>query len=106
LRAKLEKKAHDFGKDFVYQKLCSLDPDFAKTLHPNNLPYVIRAIEVKILTGKSKAEFRKEKILKYDTFFLTPYDNNRETLYENIDIRVENMLEEGLVEEVKNILKK
>ncbi len=106
LRAILEKEALDFGKDFVYQKLCSLDPEFAQTLHPNNLPYVIRAIEVKMLTGKSKAEFRKEKILKYDTLFLTPYDDNRENLYKNIDTRVETMFQNGLVEEVKNILEK
>jgi tRNA A37 N6-isopentenylltransferase MiaA len=51
-----------------------LDPDYAKTLHPNNLRYVIRAIEVKIMSGIAKTDFIKEKVLKYDTLFLTPYD--------------------------------
>ncbi|NUJ97237.1 tRNA (adenosine(37)-N6)-dimethylallyltransferase MiaA [Candidatus Gracilibacteria bacterium] len=106
LRKKLTQEAHDFGNDFVYKKLCEIDSDFAQTLHPNNLNYVIRALEIKLLSGKSKGEFKKEKVLNYDTLFLTPYNGEREKLYENINSRVENMLEEGLIEEIKNILGK
>lgn len=106
LRKKLTQEAHDFWNEFVYKKLCEIDSDFAQTLHPNNLNYVIRALEIKLLSGKSKGEFKKEKILKYNTLFLTPYNGEREKLYENINSRVENMLEEWLVEEIKNILEK
>lgn len=106
LRAKLEKEAEELGNDFIYQKLCKLDPEYAQTLHPNNRAYIIRALEVKLLSGKSKSTFKKEKILSYDTFFLTPYDGNREALYEKIDTRVDAMWKEGLINEVKNILKK
>jgi len=63
-------------------------------LHFNNIRYVIRAIEVKMLTGKSKTEFRKEKTLKYDTLFLTPYNGNREYLYTRIDKRVQMMFDD------------
>jgi len=106
LRAKLEKEAEELGNDFIYQKLYKLDPEYAQTLHPNNRAYIIRALEVKLLSGKSKSAFKKEKIFSYDTLFLTPYDWNREALYEKIDTRVDAMWKEGLINEVKNILKK
>ena len=57
----------------MYNKLVEIDPEYAKELHPNNLQYVIRAIEVKIVTGKSKRDFRTDKKLKYETLYLTPY---------------------------------
>ena len=106
LRKELEKEANKFWKEYLYKKLQDLDPDYAKTLHPNNLNYVIRALEIKILSWKSKSDFIKEKKLIYDTLFLTPYDGNREKLYERINKRVDLMIEDWLIEEVKNLLKK
>lgn len=104
LRKKLEKEAENFWNDYVYNKLVKLDPEYAKELHPNNLNYVIRAIEVKTLTWKSKKDFRKEKKLKFDTLFLTPYNWYREELYNKINNRVQSMFDNWLVWEVKNIL--
>jgi tRNA dimethylallyltransferase len=86
--------------------LCKIDPDYAKELHPNNLRYVIRALEVKMITGKSKRDFREEKTLKYDVLFLTPYIGNRELLYNRINKRVKMMFDEGLIQEVSTLLKK
>lgn len=106
LRDKLEKERIEFWNEFIWQKLFEIDKEYAKELHPNNYRYVIRALEVKILTGKSKLDFREEKILKYDTFFVTPYDWNREKLYEKINKRIKIMFETGLLEEVQNLLKK
>ncbi|MCP4522633.1 MAG: tRNA (adenosine(37)-N6)-dimethylallyltransferase MiaA [Candidatus Gracilibacteria bacterium] len=103
LRKQLENEAKENGNDFVYQKLCEIDPEYAKELHPNNVQYVIRAIEVKKLTGKSKKDFRTEKKLQYDTLFITPYDGKREHLYGTINSRVQQMFEDGLVEEVKKL---
>ena len=105
LRKKLELEAIQFWKNFVYEKLKKIDPEYALEVHPNNLNYVIRGIEVKILTGKSKKDFQTEKKFKYDTLLLTPYDGNRDVLYEKINFRVEKMSEDGLIEEVENILK-
>lgn len=105
LREVLEKEAADFGNEYVYKKLQELDPEYAKELHPNNVQYVIRALEVKIITGKSKKEFRSEKKLKYDVLFLTPDIPDREYLYNRINTRVKMMFDEGLVEEVKNLRK-
>jgi tRNA dimethylallyltransferase len=106
LRKKLEQEAKEFWNEFLYKKLLELDLEYAKTLHPNNVQYVIRALEIKILTWKSKSDFIQEKIPKYDILFLTPYDWNREKLYERINKRVDLMFEQGLLEEVKILLKK
>ena len=103
LRSKLEKNALDKWNDYVYNKLVEIDPEYAKELHPNNVQYVIRAIEVKTITGKSKSDFRTDKTLKYDTLFLTPYEWDRESLYNRINLRVQMMFDEGLVEEVKSL---
>lgn len=103
LRKQLEQEAKEFWNDFVYKKLQDIDPEYAKELHPNNLQYVIRALEVKMLSGKSKKDFRKEKKLKYDVLFLTPYNADREFLYNRINKRVQMMFDEWLVEEVKSL---
>lgn len=105
LRKSLESEAEKYWNEFVYKKLVKIDPEYAKELHYNNIRYVIRAIEVKILTWKSKTEFREEKKLKYDILFLNPYDWNREKLYKNIDKRVQIMFDEWLIDEVKSLLK-
>ena len=106
LREKLEDERIKFWNEFIWKKLQEIDPDYASELHLNNYRYVIRALEVKILTWKSKKEFREEKNLKYDTFFITPYDWNREKLYEKIDLRIKSMFENWLLEEVRNLLTK
>lgn len=106
LRNKLEKDALKYWNNYVYNKLSEIDPEYAKVIHPNNLRYVIRAIEVKILTWKSKLDFKKEKELKYDTLFLTPYKWDREELYSNINIRIQNMFDIWLVKEIEDLLSK
>lgn len=106
LRNKLELERLEFWNEYIWNKLNELDPNYAKELHPNNYRYVIRALEVKIITGKSKTEFRTEKTLKYDVLFLTPYSWNREELYEKINKRIQMMFDDWLVLEVQNLLKK
>lgn len=104
IRSKYEKIAEKNWSKAVYQELVKLDPEYAKELDPNNTRYIIRAIEVKLITGKSKKDFREDKKLKYDTLFLTPYNWDRKKLYDKINLRVEMMFELGLLEEVKKIL--
>jgi tRNA dimethylallyltransferase len=106
LRNELEKQAEEFWNEYIWEKLNKIDPEYAKQLHPNNTRYVIRAIEVKTLTWKSKLDFREEKILKYDVLFLTPYKGDREYLYSRINKRVKMMFDEWLIDEVKELLKK
>ncbi|ATU05323.1 tRNA (adenosine(37)-N6)-dimethylallyltransferase MiaA [Candidatus Gracilibacteria bacterium HOT-871] len=106
IRQDLEFEREKYGNEFIWKKLQELDPEYASELHPNNYRYVIRALEVKMLTGKSKTDFREEKTLKYEIFFVTPYDGNRAKLYEKIDKRIKIMFETGLLEEVQDLLKK
>lgn len=104
LRKELEEELTEKWAEYMFEKLKSIDPLYAQEIHPNNTKYVIRAIEVKLLTGKSKSEFKEAKKLMYDTLFLTPYDGERKKLYERIDSRVEKMFEDGLIEEVQRLL--
>ena len=106
LRKNLEEEAEKYWNEYVWNKLNEIDPKYASELHFNNIRYVIRAIEVKMLTWRSKTEFREEKTLKYDTLFLTPYNGDREYLYSRINKRVQMMFDDWLVEEVKELLKK
>lgn len=104
LRKDLEEKALKYWKQYVWDILNDIDPQYAKTIHYNNLNYVIRAIEVKKITWLSKLDFKQEKKLKFETLFLTPYDQNREKLYEKINLRIKQMFNEWLVDEVNSIL--
>lgn len=106
IRQDLEFEREKYWNEFIWKKLQELDPEYASELHPNNYRYVIRALEVKMLTGKSKTDFREEKTLKYEIFFVTPYDWNRAKLYEKIDKRIKIMFETWLLEEVQDLLKK
>lgn len=106
LRKQLEQEAEEKWKDHIFEKLKKLDPYYDRELHKNNLRYVIRALEVKILTGKSKTSFKKEKKLKYDVLFLTPEFWDRETLYSRINKRVEKMFKMWLIEEVQWLLER
>lgn len=106
LRSELEKEAEIYGKEYVYKKLVNIDPLFAQTLHPNNLRYVIRALEVKLMTWKSKWDTKEEKVLSFPTLFITPYEDDREKLYSNINKRVIQMFDEWLVWEVQHLLQK
>jgi tRNA dimethylallyltransferase len=88
----------------LYARLEEIDPEYARELHPNNRPYIERALEVKIVSGKSKKDFRSEKKLRYDTLFITPYLWEREALYNRINKRVRMMFDEGLEAEVRGLI--
>lgn len=106
LRNSLEEERLEHWNEYVWDKLNKIDPEYAKELHPNNHRYVIRAIEVKMLTWKSKTSFRTDKKLKYDVLFITPYNGDREFLYNRINQRVWMMFDDWLIWEVETLLKK
>ncbi len=100
LRAELEDFRIKQWNEALWEKLNAIDPEYAKILHPNNYHYVIRGIEVMMKSGQSKLTHIDTPTLKYDTFFITPYDGDREALYERINERVEAMFSDWLIEEV------
>lgn len=106
LRAQLEEFRLAHGNEALWKKLADIDPDYAHELHPNNHHYIIRAIEVFLVTGVSKKDLKVCKDKKYDVFLETPFTGQRKELYDRIDQRVDRMIEEGLLDEVKSILDK
>lgn len=92
------------GKMFLYSLLEEKDKEAAKKIHPNNVKRVVRALEVLEVTGKKYSQnnnFRKYSE-KYN-FIIIGLEMNRELLYNRINLRVERMIEEGLINEVEEL---
>ena len=105
-RAHLENIADEKGNGFLHDMLKKCDAESAKTIHPNNVKRVIRALEFFYVTGKSITT-QKEKTL--NTKYIPIYagiKKDRDALYENIDARVDKMVSDGLFDEVENLVKK
>ena len=104
-RAELEQIAKEQGNEVLHNRLKEIDPVSAEKIHANNVKRVIRALEFYHLTGKpisehNEAEQQKESPYNFAYFVLT---DERENLYKRIDLRVDIMLENGLLEEVKKL---
>lgn len=104
LREKLEQEAAALGPEAMHQKLAAVDPDYAATVHPNNVGRVVRALELYYATDKTMSRQRAESLPEtppFDSlvFCLAPAD--RAQLYRRIDLRVDRMLEAGILEEAK-----
>lgn len=92
----------------LYNLLSNLDLEEAKKIHVNNRKRLIRALNLISKSGKKKSEIineQKHDLIYQDVKFLF-INPLRETLYQNINIRVDKMIEEGLIEEVKSLKEK
>ncbi|GLB59255.1 tRNA (adenosine(37)-N6)-dimethylallyltransferase MiaA [Cytobacillus sp. NCCP-133] len=100
----LERRAEQEGNGALYKELTDIDPASAENIHPHNVRRVIRALEIYHCTGKTMSEYQKNQSpeLLYDTA-LIGLAMDREKLYERINLRVDIMMEEGLIEEVKSL---
>ena len=106
IRAELTEFAEKYGNEALHRELEKVDPKSASELHPNNVRRVIRALEIYRLTGKTKSEqatMDKPFELPY-TPVLMGITQERVKLYEKCDLRVKKMMEEGLLQEVRNLL--
>lgn len=106
LREKLKEEAEKYGNEYIYNKLKAIDPKAAKKIHMNNIKRVIRAIEVYTYTNKPISLHQEESLKnppKYN-YIIIGLTKERKRLYEDIEKRVDIMMEEGLVEEVKNLM--
>ena len=107
-RKELEQLAVNKGNDFLHNMLKEVDEQSAEAIHKNNVKKVIRALEYYKLTGEKISthnEREKQKEKAYDTTFFV-LNMDREKLYNRINLRVDIMLKNGLVDEVKNLLEK
>lgn len=106
LRAELEQLAREKGAEYLHNMLKECDPGAAQEIHANNVKRVIRAIEFYRQTGRRISEHNaaeREKKSAYDSRYFVLTDK-RERLYQNIDRRVDKMIEEGLVDEVRRLV--
>ncbi len=103
-REKMELLAQKEGGDAVHKLLSEKDSVAAQKIHPNNLRRVIRALEVCHLTNKTFTEVNDESRREavYDALIFA-IDTDREVLYRRINDRVDRMMKEGLVDEVKRL---
>ena len=98
---------NEFGNQYLYDKLLKIDPESASKMQPSNWKRVIRALEVYNLTGEKIGVHQKRFERKINWNFIQFGLNwERKILYNNIEKRVDEMMKAGLVNEVKNILKK
>ena len=105
IRKKLYEKIENEGLDSLYFELLKIDKDSAENIDRFNARRVVRALEVFYNTGKKFSELKKErkKIIDFD-YISYILDLDRETIYNNINKRVDSMFDKGLLEEVKSLI--
>jgi len=108
LRERLRRRAEQNGADYLHRMLRRLDPNAARNIHANDIPKLIRAIEICLASRQRMTEMWKQgrdplmgfRILRLG---LNP---DREALYARINERAKHMFNSGLVEETKHLLRK
>lgn len=101
-RSTYYKELEQLGPEAMHAKLAKIDPAAAADIHPNNTRRVIRALEMAELAGVSRAEdqFNRGDVALYNHLIIG-MDMDREKLYERINLRVDLMIEAGLLQEVR-----
>ena len=103
LRAEYERLAKMHGKEYVHAILREKDPESAEKLHYNDLKRVIRALEIYDVTGKAKSLQQDKPVPRFD-FVSVSIEYPRDTLYERINLRVDEMFSCGLISEVQGLI--
>lgn len=105
-REKLFEIARTQGNDVLYAQLLEKDPEATECIHMNNVVRVVRALEVIHVTGRKFSEIKAESIVEespYDSLILGLNCSERQMLYDRINQRVDKMIENGLVEEAREV---
>lgn len=104
IRAALQQQAETQGVQALYEELRRVDPEYASMVHPNNLPRVIRALELHRATGRRMSEQRRDSRpveQPYRALCLCLTCRDRSVLYRRIDERVDRMVRQGILEEAR-----
>ena len=105
LRETLQGQLEREGPHAMWEKLSALDPESAAEIHENNTRRVIRALEIRLSTGKKKSELDRVPLKKrYHACVLVLHTPDRELQNRRIALRTEKMLEAGLLEETRRLL--
>jgi len=107
VRKKFRDEAEQKGSKRLHEALAECDKISADRIHPNDTYRIIRALEINEITGRAMSELQKEHSFKENLFdeLKICLDMDRDKLYERINQRVDQMISQGLLEEVKNLLK-
>lgn len=107
-RKKLEIQVEKEGLENLYEQAKKIDPEAIKKISQNDKKRIIRILEIYHATGYNKTEQERKSREKEPEFDYKVYGLNmpREKLYKRIDLRVDIMIKQGLIEEVKKIYKK
>ncbi|HLS67387.1 MAG TPA: tRNA (adenosine(37)-N6)-dimethylallyltransferase MiaA [Pseudogracilibacillus sp.] len=104
IRIRLEAELKEVGNEAMYENLRRVDPKQAEKIHPNNVRRVIRALEIYELTGKTMSEINElNKPKTRYNHLLIGLEMDRKTLYNRINRRVDKMITDGLIEEVRTL---
>ena len=106
IRARLQARADTEGGAALYAELQRIDPNYAAQVHPNNLPRVIRALELFEATGRRMSDQRREARpaeAPYHALCLCLTCRDRAVLYSRIDRRVDEMVENGVLDEARQV---
>ena len=107
LKARLMSMAEtEEQREMLWQRLMEVDPASAEKTHKNNVRRVVRALEIYELTGKTKTyfdELTRAAKPEVDVGMITLDFHNRDNLYSRVDLRVDQMIKEGLLDEVKSL---
>ncbi len=108
IRLNLKKEADAKGTVELYHRLCECDPKAAARIHPNDAFRIVRALEIYETTGQPISTCHQEHRQAPPRFdvLIIGLSRQREVLYERINRRVDLMIEEGLIDEVKSLLKR
>ncbi len=109
IRTKLDAEAAKIGWPAMHNKLVSIDSATAARLMPNDMQRIQRALEVYEITGETMSSlFAKQtsEVLPYKVLKIALIPSNRSVLHARIEARFDDMLKQGLVDEVKNLLNK
>lgn len=101
-RPALRRALHRVGGPDLHRWLSRVDPEAADAIHPNNVRRVIRALEVTLVSGLPMSDLQRKSPPPYD-ILMVGLRTDRDTLYARIDRRVERMMEEGLLEELRQL---
>ena len=107
-RMELEQIAKENGPEKLHEMLREVDPESADAIHANNVKRVIRALEFYKLTGQKISEHNEKERAKKSPYEFCYFvlNDDRKLLYDRIDLRIDKMMEEGLLEEVSSLKNK
>src|SRR5699024_2194537 len=100
-----EKEINQYGIEPMYNRMSQIDHEQAKKIHPNNHRRVIRALEIYETTGLTMSDYQKRQTKEspYNIIFIG-LEMERALLYDRINARVEKMMKDGLLEEVRGLV--